>query len=306
MQPFATWSSWLMITTRQSRNVTKKVKSVRKRPWLLLSPVPNRFSILRKVGFVLGNETGGGRCSDDRQTTPRGCPITTVIWKLQGLKWRNSCLSTGATSGSSWTSIRSGEIAGVCRRPHCVINLENRQANEPKKRKWGPASTKNSTAFVAPGEVLRFPGFILANVAVAVVCIAINLQHAVLHTKNSADIPWKGTNEYFVSCHVSPLQALTSSWSDGTAGPIAFCLPEGKISPQDAAAYNRENRGRSFVMTSGTESHFMSGEVLAVMMDQLISPAMEKQRQKNLECDIQYRCCGDITESSLTWHTPSG
>jgi hypothetical protein len=50
----------------------------------------------------------------------------------------------------------------------------------------------------------------------------------------------------------------------------------------------------------------MSGEVLAVMMDQLISPAMEKQRQKNLECDIQYRCCGDITESSLTWHTPSG
>lgn len=59
-------------------------------------------------------------------------------------------------------------------------------------------------------------------------------------------------------------------------------------------------------MTSGTDSHFMTGEVLAVMMDQLISPAMEKQRQKNLECDIQYRCCGDITESALTWHTPSG
>ena len=114
------------------------------------------------------------------------------------------------------------------------------------------------------------------------------------------------------TCYVSAYQVLTSSFSDGAPGPVAFCLPEGKISPQEALAFNRANHGRAYVLTSGTDSHFMTGEVLAVLLDQLISPALEKQRLKILECSIQYffdlfmRCliaASFLTHVAiLTWH----
>lgn len=75
-------------------------------------------------------------------------------------------------------------------------------------------------------------------------------------------------------------EVLTTSWSDGTPGPIAYCLPEGKLSGAEMAEYNCAHRGKSWVMSSGTSSHFMSGECFAVMLEQLISPALEIQRQR--------------------------
>lgn len=77
-------------------------------------------------------------------------------------------------------------------------------------------------------------------------------------------------------------QVLTTSWSDGTPGPIAFCVAEGHISGQDIVDYNLKNYGRSMVVTSGGSSHFMTGETMMIMMEQLISPALKLQRERCL------------------------
>ncbi|CAK9082833.1 unnamed protein product [Durusdinium trenchii] len=74
---------------------------------------------------------------------------------------------------------------------------------------------------------------------------------------------------------------LTTSWSDGTPGPIAFCVAEGHISGQDIVDYNLKNYGRSMVVTSGGSSHFMTGETMMIMMEQLISPALKLQRERH-------------------------
>lgn len=78
------------------------------------------------------------------------------------------------------------------------------------------------------------------------------------------------------------LQVLTSVWSDGSPGPIAFCVPEGKLTREEMTTWNRANLGRSYVLSSCTPSHFMSGETWAVLLEQLISPALQLQREKQL------------------------
>lgn len=54
------------------------------------------------------------------------------------------------------------------------------------------------------------------------------------------------------------------------------------MSSEEMAKYNAKNVGHSFVVSSGSKSHFMCGETLAVMMEQLLSPALELQRQRQL------------------------
>lgn len=77
-------------------------------------------------------------------------------------------------------------------------------------------------------------------------------------------------------------KVLTSSWSDGRAGPVAFCIPEGRLTASEINAYNMSNYGRSYIMTSSTKSHFMTGEVMACLLEQLYSPAFAQQRARYL------------------------
>lgn len=53
------------------------------------------------------------------------------------------------------------------------------------------------------------------------------------------------------------------------------------MSQQDIHSFNLKHYGKAWIMTSGTSSHFMSGECLAVMLEQVISPALQLQRKKH-------------------------
>ena len=77
---------------------------------------------------------------------------------------------------------------------------------------------------------------------------------------------------------------LTTSWSDGTRGPLAFCVPDGKITPEEQRAWNVAHKGRSYVLTSGTRSHFMTADTLLQLFEQLFSPALQQQRDRLMGC----------------------
>ena len=78
------------------------------------------------------------------------------------------------------------------------------------------------------------------------------------------------------------MTAVTTSWSDGTAGPIAFCVPEGRISAEEMAKFNKEHRGRSYVLSSGSKTHFLTADTLLILYEQLFSPALVLQRQRHV------------------------
>ena len=82
------------------------------------------------------------------------------------------------------------------------------------------------------------------------------------------------------------LTALTSSWSDGSAGPICFCIPEGRLNASEIADFNKANVGRSYIVASGTKSHFMSADSLLQIFEQVYSPALRLQRQKILDSNL--------------------
>ena len=74
-----------------------------------------------------------------------------------------------------------------------------------------------------------------------------------------------------------PITVLTSSWSDGRPGPVCFCVPERKLSPQEMHASNAANVGRSYVISSQSHTHFMCAQTL---MEQCYSAALEQQRKR--------------------------
>lgn len=74
-------------------------------------------------------------------------------------------------------------------------------------------------------------------------------------------------------------EVLTSSWSSGDPGPIAFCVSEGSMSTEEQHAFNMRNQGVAYVVTSGSKTHFMNGETYAVVLEQLYSAAFVKQRK---------------------------
>lgn len=73
----------------------------------------------------------------------------------------------------------------------------------------------------------------------------------------------------------------TSSWSDGTAGPLAFCLSPGKIKKADVDAFNILNRGRALAFESNTKSHFMTSQTWQLLLDNLYEEAYAIQRAKH-------------------------
>lgn len=78
------------------------------------------------------------------------------------------------------------------------------------------------------------------------------------------------------------LEALTSSWSNGVAGPICFCLAEGSAPAAKVREWNCQHVGEAMIIFSGTNSHFMSASSLLEVLDQCYSVALEKQRQRIL------------------------
>lgn len=94
-------------------------------------------------------------------------------------------------------------------------------------------------------------------------------------------------------------QVLTSSWSDGSHGPLAFCCPEGYISPKDMAAFNEEFRGQYLLLSSESRTHFMTSQTLLQVFEQLYSPALAAQRKKFLalysaSCHVNRCCCPGV------------
>ena len=79
---------------------------------------------------------------------------------------------------------------------------------------------------------------------------------------------------------VTYIQVMTSAWSTSEPGPIAISIPEGALSSEKMKEYNLANAGRSLVLSSETASHFMSGESLLVIYEQLYSAAFAQQRAK--------------------------
>lgn len=85
---------------------------------------------------------------------------------------------------------------------------------------------------------------------------------------------------------------LTSSWSDGSAGPIAFTIPEGCAKQSDIVRFNEAYAGKAMILTSGTNSHFMTAQTLIQVLEQLVSPALEIQRARTdgVVLTRQYLC----------------
>ncbi|CAK9011053.1 Uncharacterized protein (Fragment) [Durusdinium trenchii] len=77
------------------------------------------------------------------------------------------------------------------------------------------------------------------------------------------------------------ITAITSTWSDGSRGPIAFCIPEGRMKVEEICAFNSRYEGRAFVLTSGTGTHFTSAETMLTVFEQLYSVALQNQRHKH-------------------------
>ena len=57
------------------------------------------------------------------------------------------------------------------------------------------------------------------------------------------------------------------------------------MSAAEMAQFNQAHHGYSMVVSSGTSTHFMQGENLCQLMEQLYSPAFHIQRQKPLACE---------------------
>ena len=72
-------------------------------------------------------------------------------------------------------------------------------------------------------------------------------------------------------------EVMTSIWSDGTRGPLAFCIPESRMSQESMVAFNDRHVGRALVVSSGSSTHFTTADVVLHIFEQLYSPALSLQ-----------------------------
>lgn len=92
------------------------------------------------------------------------------------------------------------------------------------------------------------------------------------------------------------LEVLTSSWSTGEPGPIAYCVSEGMLKAEAIQEYNLKNHGKSMIVSSGSNTHFMDGMVFINILEQLYSPAFAIQRSR-LDMARQSCCCDCDSDS---------
>ncbi len=67
---------------------------------------------------------------------------------------------------------------------------------------------------------------------------------------------------------------VTSTYSDGTRGPLCICFPEGKVSHELAERYNKIYEGEVLIISSKTDTHFMTGETTLELFQRLFTPAL--------------------------------
>lgn len=66
------------------------------------------------------------------------------------------------------------------------------------------------------------------------------------------------TNHTNVGRSRKSITVITSSWSDGSSGPLGFCLPTSLLPHKVVETFNKNHKGISYAFPSGTKSHFMT------------------------------------------------
>lgn len=80
--------------------------------------------------------------------------------------------------------------------------------------------------------------------------------------------------------HRFSITAVTSSWSDGSAGPLGLCVPDGALSKAFMEQWNSDHLGTAYVFTSERKGHFMTGATFLQLLQELVTPALALQRKK--------------------------
>ena len=73
---------------------------------------------------------------------------------------------------------------------------------------------------------------------------------------------------------------VTSTWADGSKGPLVHVFPEGAITQKVRDKYNNRYAGRHYIMCSGGPSHFMTANSTIIMYNEAFKPAVRVQRAK--------------------------
>jgi hypothetical protein len=76
-----------------------------------------------------------------------------------------------------------------------------------------------------------------------------------------------------------PHTLCTSTWSDGTQGPLLSVWKEGSISQETINRVNTRYAGRMMVMVTRSDTHFMNGELTVKYLEELVGPALRAKRQ---------------------------
>ena len=76
------------------------------------------------------------------------------------------------------------------------------------------------------------------------------------------------------------LTSVTSTWSDGTRGPLGFCVKEGFLPQKYIEKVNQspQNIGRVYICVIQTDSHMMTSETTLELWRNLYGPAMVQRR----------------------------
>ena len=86
--------------------------------------------------------------------------------------------------------------------------------------------------------------------------------------------------DFFADARQS-VTAVTSTWSDGSRGPLGLCCPESFLKPEFMEHFNKEHDGEMFLFSSEGKGHFMHSGTMMTLMHGLLTSAFEKQRAKH-------------------------
>ena len=73
---------------------------------------------------------------------------------------------------------------------------------------------------------------------------------------------------------------LTTTWSDGSPGPLGICTPENFLRQDKINELNERFRGRAHVICSETKTHFMNSSTWVVLLKGLLTDAFALQRKR--------------------------
>lgn len=76
------------------------------------------------------------------------------------------------------------------------------------------------------------------------------------------------------------ITAVTSTWSDGTAGPLGLCFAANAFAQKDVDRFNKEHEGEAFMFSSESHTHFMSGNTFQTLLHGLLTAGYAKKRHE--------------------------